>query len=41
MNILIVGVSGFIGRHLYHVLGQHGHHLTGCSRHEVPEIVRL
>lgn len=38
MNILIAGVSGFIGRHLYRALSRHGHHLTGCSRHEVPDI---
>lgn len=38
MNILIVGVSGFIGRHLYHALSQDGHSLSGCSRYEVPDI---
>jgi nucleoside-diphosphate-sugar epimerase len=38
MNILIVGVSGFIGQHLYHALSQDGHHLTGVSRHEIPDI---
>ncbi|MCW8932810.1 MAG: SDR family oxidoreductase [Gammaproteobacteria bacterium] len=35
MNILIVGVSGFIGQHLYHALSQDGHKVTGCSRHEL------
>lgn len=38
MNILIIGVSGFIGNHLYHALSQHGHHLSGCSRHKVAGI---
>jgi len=38
MNILIVGVSGFIGRYLYDVLSQQGHKVTGCSRSEVPNI---
>ncbi len=38
MNILIVGVSGFIGRHLYDALSQQGHHVTGCSRNEVANI---
>lgn len=38
MNILIVGVSGFIGQHIYHALSQDGHSLSGCSRHEVPDI---
>ncbi|MCP3850382.1 MAG: SDR family oxidoreductase, partial [Gammaproteobacteria bacterium] len=38
MNILIVGVSGFIGRHLYHALIQEGHKLIGCSRQRVADI---
>lgn len=38
MNIWIVGVSGFIGRHLYSAFSQHGFHVTGSSRHEVPGI---
>lgn len=38
MNILIVGVSGFIGRNVYDALSQKGHHLVGCSRHEVANI---
>ena len=38
MNILIIGVSGFIGRHLYDALSQQGHHVTGCSRNKVPNI---
>ena len=38
MNILIVGVSGFIGQHLYKVLKNHGHNLKGCSRHIVPDV---
>ncbi len=38
MNILIVGVSGFIGKSIYYALSQDGHHLQGCSRHEVPDI---
>jgi len=38
MKILIVGVSGFIGKHLYDALAQDGHELTGCSRQEVPGI---
>jgi len=38
MNIWIAGVSGFIGRHLYCALSQHGFHVTGSSRHEVPGI---
>ncbi len=38
MNILIVGVSGFIGQHLYHALSQCGYNVTGCSRHEVHNI---
>lgn len=38
MNILIVGVSGFIGQHLYHALSQCGYNVTGCSRHEVLNI---
>ena len=35
MNIMIVGVSGFIGRHLYQALSQQGHQLIGCSRQQV------
>jgi len=38
MNILIVGVSGFIGNHLYHALLEQGHHLKGCSRNSVSGI---
>ncbi|MCU7835283.1 MAG: SDR family oxidoreductase [gamma proteobacterium symbiont of Taylorina sp.] len=38
MNILIVGVSGFIGQHLYHALSQDGHSVIGCSRHEISNI---
>jgi len=38
MNILIIGVSGFIGNHLYHALLQQGHQLSGCSRHKVANI---
>lgn len=38
MNILIVGVSGFIGRHLYDALNQQGHYVIGCSRNEVENI---
>ena len=38
MNILIVGVSGFIGRHLYDALSQQGHQLIGCSRTKVANI---
>jgi len=38
MNILIVGVSGFIGQHLYHALSQQGYSVTGCSRQQVPNI---
>lgn len=38
MRILIVGVSGFIGRHLYRALSQQGHYLIGCSRHKVADI---
>lgn len=38
MDILIVGVSGFIGRHLYNALSQQGHHVVGCSRNEVLNI---
>jgi len=38
MNILIIGVSGFIGNHLYHALSQQGHQLSGCSRHKVANI---
>jgi len=38
MNILIVGVSGFIGRHLYDALSQQGHHVIGCSRTKIPNI---
>ena len=38
MNILITGVSGFIGRHLYNALSQQGHHVIGCSRREVANI---
>ncbi len=38
MNILIVGVSGFIGQSLYHALSQSGHSVIGCSRHEVADI---
>ena len=32
MNILIVGVSGFIGKHLYTTLEQSGYSVKGCSR---------
>lgn len=32
MNILVVGVSGFIGRHIYTALAQQGYNLKGCSR---------
>ena len=38
MNILIAGVSGFIGRHIYDALIHKGHHVIGCSRHEVANI---
>ena len=38
MNILIVGVSGFIGRYLYDALTQKQHNVIGCSRHRVPHI---
>lgn len=38
MNILIIGVSGFIGRHLYNALSQQGHHVTGGSRNMMPNI---
>ncbi|WP_198263964.1 SDR family oxidoreductase [sulfur-oxidizing endosymbiont of Gigantopelta aegis] len=38
MNILIVGVSGFIGQHLYQALRQSGHHLIGSSRHKISGI---
>lgn len=38
MNILIVGVSGFIGRYLYDALSQKQHHVIGCSRYQVPHI---
>lgn len=38
MNIIILGVSGFIGHHLYDALCQHGHHVTGYSRRKVPNI---
>lgn len=38
MRILVIGVSGFIGRHLYHVLSQNGHRVTGCSREKVPDV---
>jgi len=38
MKILIAGVSGFIGRHLYDALCQRGHHVIGCSRNEVVNI---
>lgn len=38
MNILILGVSGFIGNHLYHALNLRGHRVTGSSRSEVPNI---
>ena len=38
MNILIVGVSGFIGRHIYDALMHKGHHVIGCSRSEVANI---
>lgn len=38
MNILIVGVSGFIGHHLYNALTQQGHHVIGSSRNKVPNI---
>ncbi len=38
MNILIVGVSGFIGGSLYHALSQQGHIVTGGSRQQVPDI---
>jgi len=32
MKILIVGVSGFIGSHLYQALSQAGHEVIGCRR---------
>ncbi len=38
MKILIVGVSGFIGRYLYDALSQQGHHVIGSSRNKVPNI---
>jgi nucleoside-diphosphate-sugar epimerase len=38
MNILIIGVSGFIGHHLYHALAQEGYSLIGCSRQTVANI---
>jgi len=38
MNILIVGVSGFIGKHLYYALSQEGHNVRGCSRSKVADI---
>lgn len=38
MNILIVGVSGFIGRYLYDALTQKQHNVIGSSRHRVPHI---
>lgn len=38
MNILIVGVSGFIGNSLYHTLSQDGHHIIGCSRNKISGI---
>jgi len=38
MKILIIGVSGFIGRHLYDALSQQGHHVMGCSRNKVANI---
>lgn len=38
MNVLIVGVSGFIGGHLYDDLSQQGHHVCGCSRNKLANI---
>ncbi len=38
MKILITGVSGFIGRHLYNALSPQGHHVIGCSRNEIVNI---
>ncbi len=38
MKILIVGVSGFIGQHLYYALQEQGYKLTGCSRKKVSDI---
>lgn len=38
MNIRIVGVSGFIGRHLYDVLSHQGFTVSGSSRYEVPGV---
>ncbi len=38
MNILIIGVSGFIGHHLYDALTLKGHYVMGASRNEVPNV---
>ncbi len=38
MNVLIIGVSGFIGRQLYSTLSQEGHNVVGCSRKRVSMI---
>jgi len=38
MKILILGVSGFIGRELYAELCAQGHQVVGCSRKVVPNI---
>jgi len=38
MTILILGVSGFIGRYLYDDLTQQGHHVIGSSRAKVSRI---
>ena len=35
MKILIIGVSGLIGRQLYSTLSQEGHDVVGCSRKRV------
>jgi len=38
MKLLIIGVSGFIGSHIYQALSHHGHRLIGCSRYQVSGI---